>query len=102
MPFLIAYDISDPRRLKKTAQHLERHALRTQKSVFLYDGTYADLRGILTGLLGIIDVHLDRVQAWPIGETTSLNPFDLGTNLPARPICVVVGRATTLVLEQTA
>lgn len=101
MSFIVAYDIADPRRLKKTAQHLERHALRVQKSVFLFDGTYAELRNILSGLLGIIDIHLDRVQAWPIGQTTTLQRIDLGTTLPARPICVVVGRTTSLVLEQT-
>ena len=38
MSFLVAYDIADPKRLRRVARLLERYALRCQKSVFLFDG----------------------------------------------------------------
>ncbi|MCR4414896.1 MAG: CRISPR-associated endonuclease Cas2 [Thermoguttaceae bacterium] len=31
MPFVIAYDIADPRRLRRVARFWERHAIRCQK-----------------------------------------------------------------------
>lgn len=100
MSFIVAYDVSDPRRLRKAGRYLERYALRTQKSVFLYDGTYASLRAVLSGMLDIIDIHMDRVQAWPVLETAAVRNIDIGALLPPKAICVIAGRATTLVLEQ--
>lgn len=41
--FLVAYDIASPRRLRRVARCLERQAIRTQKSVFLFQGTAAQL-----------------------------------------------------------
>lgn len=39
MYFVIAYDISHPRRLRRVARLLERRAVRCQYSVFLFSGT---------------------------------------------------------------
>jgi len=47
MRFLIAYDIGDPKRLRRIARLMERHAVRVQKSVFLFDGEEAALISLL-------------------------------------------------------
>ena len=46
MHYLVAYDIADPRRLRRVARLMERRATRCQKSVFLF-------RGDVPGCLGL-------------------------------------------------
>jgi len=67
MKFLIAYDIANPRRLRRVAKRLEQYAVRVQKSVFVFHGTRQDLDGVKSELLSLIDVAEDRVQA-PAGK----------------------------------
>lgn len=87
--FVIAYDIADPARLRRVARLMERHALRVQKSVFLYRGTAQGMRQVLDAVSGELDPAEDIVQAWrlaaeerPMGEVR-------GTPLPHRPAAAV-------------
>ena len=66
MRFLIAYDIADPRRLRKVARRLERLAVRCQKSVFLFQGDEAALLALLDEAAGLIEVKEDVLQAWKL------------------------------------
>lgn len=50
MDFLVAYDIADPKRLRRVARFLERHALRCQKSVFRFHGDESGVRRLLEGI----------------------------------------------------
>jgi len=43
--YVIAYDICEPRRLRRVAKCLERSAVRVQKSVFICDGSRQELEG---------------------------------------------------------
>ncbi|MEZ6141686.1 MAG: CRISPR-associated endonuclease Cas2 [Zavarzinella sp.] len=43
MKYIIAYDIADPKRLRKIARLMEKWAIRTQKSVFLHSGDSASI-----------------------------------------------------------
>jgi len=61
MLFLIAYDIANPGRLRRVARRLERHALRVQKSVFLFRGSEEELVLLLDDLNELIDADLDVV-----------------------------------------
>lgn len=71
MLFLIAYDIADPRRLRRVARRLERHALRCQKSVFVYRGDERGLQTVLDEAGSQMDLREDCLQAWRLaaGET---------------------------------
>jgi CRISPR-associated protein Cas2 len=73
--FLIAYDVSCPRRLARLARRLVRDAFRVQYSVFLFEGRRADLRRLLDDAATLIRPTEDRLQAWaldpretPLGE----------------------------------
>ena len=66
MRFLVAYDICHPKRLRKVAHCLERHGIRTQKSVFLADATERDLRKLFEELRTMIQ-EPDVIQAWKLG-----------------------------------
>jgi CRISPR-associated endoribonuclease Cas2 len=62
--YIIAYDICHPKRLRRVARILERHALRIQKSVFLFQGTEESLHNVIELIRCEIDHESDIVQAW--------------------------------------
>ena len=101
MHYLIAYDIADPRRLRRVATCLEQHALRVQKSVFTCQCTAAALAGLFRELILLIDVHEDTVQAWTLLQTTAVRDLKLGNALPARILSIVAAPDQLLLLEQT-
>lgn len=98
MRFIVAYDICDPRRLKRVAKRLEQSAVRVQKSVFVYDGSRADLDAVCGDLVTLIDIHEDRVQAWGVHESHPTRVLDGASGHPSHAICVAISPAVGLVL----
>jgi CRISPR-associated endonuclease Cas2 len=90
MLYLVAYDIADPRRLKRVARFLERRALRCQKSVFLFRGDRAAVAALLEGLTPLLAPQDDVVQAWPLTRNPIDPGFVRGTPLPVQPASVVL------------
>jgi len=75
--WIIAYDITDPRRLGRVGRYMVRRAVRVQYSVFVAELTEAGLDGLLDGLEAIIDPRTDDVRAYPLPdrcEVTLLGP----------------------------
>lgn len=66
--WIIAYDITEPRRLRQVHSYLVRHAYPLQYSVFLAVCTERQLERILAGLAGQIHHKLDDVRAYPLPE----------------------------------
>lgn len=64
--YLLAYDIRDPRRLRRVHRYLRRRALAAQESVFFLHVTDAELRQVLDGVAARIDRRRDDVRAYPI------------------------------------
>lgn len=102
MHYLIAYDIANPKRLRRVADCLEQRALRVQKSVFSYQGTPDTLRYLFDLILPLINVHEDIVQAWTLQQTTAVRDLKVGIALPNRLISLVASPDQLLFLEQTA
>jgi len=79
--FVIGYDISSPKRLRKLAVLLEKVAIRIQYSLFLYpDVTKDDLNIVVEKILEIIDEKEDDVRIYRVNTLRSLNlmsGFDL-------------------------
>jgi CRISPR-associated endonuclease Cas2 len=79
--FVIGYDISSPKRLRKLAVLLEKVAIRIQYSLFLYpDVTKDDLNRVVEKILEIIDEKEDDVRIYRVNTLRSLNlmsGFDL-------------------------
>lgn len=82
MKFIVAYDICDPRRLRRVAKLLEQIAVRVQKSVFIFEGTRRDLDAVTGDLTRLIDVAEDRIQAWPVHDGPDIRRWEAGTALP--------------------
>ena len=66
--WIIAYDITEPRRLRQVHAYLVKHAHALQYSVFLAVCTEHQLERILAGLAGQIHHRSDDVRAYPLPE----------------------------------
>jgi len=65
--FVISYDISDDKRLRKAAKILEKEAMRFQYSVYIYyDATDFQLKKLLEKLLKVIDEDKDDLRVYKI------------------------------------
>ena len=64
--YIVAYDISDPGRLRKVARCCEDFGYRKQKSVFLCRLSATDVVRMRTRLYDIIDLALDQVLFIPL------------------------------------
>lgn len=104
MRWILAYDIADPRRLKRVAQQLERFAQRVQKSVFLFDGSHRTLTAALDRVAAEIDPEHDRLQAWPLAAARSEHDFGNETALPplARAVVIVAGEILSVPSSTTS
>lgn len=63
---LIAYDITQPRRLRQVARICERFAQRLQDSVYLADLDDAELQRLMLALARTIDAATDSVRYVPV------------------------------------
>jgi len=78
--FLVCYDISDEKRLRKIAKLLEKISIRIQKSVFLYkNASKKNLKNLLVDLNNLIDQE-DDVRIYQIDIYKSMH-FNNGISL---------------------
>ncbi len=99
MRYVIAYDICDPKRLRRIARRVERQALRTQKSVFLFDGDRAALDALLDAVAPLMDLKQDVVQAWKLAQDETVEGAARGAPLNVRPPAVVLAGGRWLLCE---
>lgn len=91
--WLVAYDIADPKRLRKVAKTCEDFGLRRQYSVFICRLNTTALVRLKTKLYDVIDLQLDQVLFIPLCGMCMKNIESLGKpteDVQARDICVVV------------
>ena len=64
--YIVAYDISDPKRLRKVATACEDYGVRRQYSVFLCRLSATDVVRLRSRLYDIIDLNADQVLFIPL------------------------------------
>ena len=64
--YLIAYDIRNPKRLRKVERHLSKVARRVQYSVFTVDLTPRALDQLCKSLEKLIDARVDDLRVYPV------------------------------------
>ena len=67
--YLVCYDISHPKRLRKVARSCEDFGYRKQLSVFLVRVSATDFVRLRSRLYDIIDKNEDQVLFIPLSET---------------------------------
>ena len=65
-PWLLCYDIADPRRLGRTYRRVRRYAAPVQYSVFAMTATRAGVANVLASVSELIDPRMDDLRAYPI------------------------------------
>lgn len=67
-PYLIAYDISDSRRLQRVHRLLKSRAIAMQKSVFIAVLNEADREELTAAIEALIDQKADDVRLYPLPQ----------------------------------
>ncbi len=67
-PFLLAYDIADPKRLVRVHRTVRRRGVPLQYSVFLVVATAAEIDGLLDELDDIILPSADDIRVYPLPQ----------------------------------
>lgn len=81
--YLVAYDISDDRRLRRVAATMESYGDRAQYSVFLCDLSRAEMADLRHDLGTIIDQTEDYVLIVDLGDPSTPHRFEvLGRHRP--------------------
>ncbi len=91
--FIVAYDICDPKRLRKVAQTCEDFGIRRQYSVFQCRLTAHDLVRLKARLYDIIKLDADQVLFIPLCPRDAENIEALGRPVEkhdARDVVIVV------------
>ncbi len=70
--YVLAYDISDPKRLRKVHTYLKARGLPVQRSVFLIQTDLRQIRRWLNHLKKLIHAKKDDLRAYPVGDPTGI------------------------------
>ncbi len=81
MRYIIAYDICQPRRLRKVARICEDYGLRLQKSVFECDLSKPFIAEMMKRLGNVIDYEADSVTSLPLCAACHAGRIELGVPL---------------------
>jgi CRISPR-associated endonuclease Cas2 len=99
MRFIIAYDICDPQRLRRVARRLEKVALRTQKSVFVFHGDQERVAALLDEVARLMNMREDVIQAWKLAGDETAGGDARGSMLNLTPPAVVLTDRQRWILE---
>ena len=79
MIYMICYDITDPKRLRKTAQILENSGLRVQKSFFQCDIDEKKKDLLVKQVVKVLNLKKDYFYVYPLCEDCSQKAIQEGT-----------------------
>jgi len=79
MIYMVCYDISDPKRLRRAAKTLENFGLRIQKSFFQCEISRPMRKTLETALLEVIDTEQDYLYFYPLCDDCTRRAITLGT-----------------------
>ena len=75
-PWLVCYDVADPRRLQRVHRVISRRAIPFQYSVFYASAARKDIENMLREVEAQIDPRRDDIRAYPL--LTTARPFIYG------------------------
>ncbi len=68
LPWLVTYDIADPRRLAQVFKRLKKEGIPVQYSVFAVDASATKMGTLMAALATLIDSQADDVRAYRLPE----------------------------------
>lgn len=79
-PWLIAYDIADPKRLRRVERAVSAVGVRVHYSLFLCELDDEELLGLQRRIARLVDVRVDAVQYMPWCDKDRAASRHLGTS----------------------
>ncbi len=70
--YVLAYDIREPKRLRRTHAYIRKHGVSLQKSVFLIHTDRDGLAGLKQGVLERVNSKEDDVRLYPVRHPGAL------------------------------
>lgn len=80
MNMIIAYDISDPRRLVRIGKMMKDYGVRVQKSIFEAEIDERRFREMKTRIERLIDSRVDGVKYFPLCDRCADRPIAIGVS----------------------
>lgn len=77
--WLVAYDITDKRRLARLHRFLKKRAVPVQYSVFYFEGSTVQLQRLLRDIAELIDASSDDVRAYPLPHDPQVSTLGRGS-----------------------
>ena len=84
MEYLVVYDISHPRRLRRVARIMERYGERVQKSVFECNLAGGALDDMQDGVRHVMDTSDDTLRIYPMLAGSRVKQTIIGTGAMVR------------------
>ena len=84
--WLVAYDIREPRRLRRVHRHLRREGVPAQYSAFTVEADDVEMLTLLDGLRRLIDERADDLRAYHLPASCPV--WSLGTQQWSDGICL--------------
>jgi CRISPR-associated protein Cas2 len=84
--YLMAYDIADPKRLRRICTLMEDHGERLQYSVFLCDLTVGELAELESAVTEVMNFHEDsvvQIDLGPLHASAAVRTLGRPRRLPA-------------------
>ena len=75
IPWLLCYDIAEPRRLQQVHRTVARYAIPLQYSVFFTYGTKREMLSMIDTIDELIDKREDDVRAYPLSFSAQVYTF---------------------------
>ena len=82
---MLAYDIADPKRLRRVCSLMEDHGERLQYSVFLCDlsvAEVAELEAAVTAVMHLAHDSVIRIDLGPAFSSAAIRTIGRGRNIP--------------------
>ena len=86
--YLIAYDISSPRRLSRVHRQLKKVAVPIQYSVFIGAFSHSNLTSLIITLKNIIDSRDDDIRIYSLPENIKEERMGVADPLPADALLI--------------
>lgn len=91
MFFLVAYDICEPKRLRRVAKTCEDYGVRIEKSVFQCDLPHEQFENLWCELIDIIDEEEDAIVCYRICKACLQEVESMGVvRMPQKRICYIL------------
>lgn len=88
--FLAAYDVTDPKRLRRAHRVLRSYATGGQKSVFECFLTDRERKALVRDVASVIDTDEDRFFILSIDKRARVHTFGIGRPPVDRPVFFVI------------